>query len=228
MPPPSSDQTNSLKRLSLFPPFVSFRLDIEDRKRMLEPESREKELSKPMAGFSEPSHMSMFGRPLWFTYGGPDKLEEVAKWKLLGGRRHTKYDPDDKHHVLAVLSFRVALDVCLENPVSLPLVRTAVNSHLRVVVSMDQRTGVIHTATPSEPVLALAAMKLLCEGNNWGNNWTTSIKTLTQELLQLGLIAKGLKGELYARLVMILARDQIQSCPSFQDVIQTSGKRGKA
>lgn len=67
-------------------------------------------------------------------------------------------------------------------------------------------------------------MKLLCEGNNW----TTSLKTLTEELLQLGLIAKGLKGELYARLVMILARDLIQSGPAFQDVIQTSGKSGKA
>lgn len=176
LPPPSTcDQTDNLKRLKLFPPFVSFRLDVEDRTRMLDPETREKELSKPMAGFSKSKHMSMFGRPLWFAYGGPNKLEDVAKWKLLGGRRHTKYDPDDKHHVLAALSFRVAIDVCLENPVSLPLVRTAVNSHLRVVVSMDQSTGVLHTATPSKPVLALAAMKLLCKRNNW----TASIKTLT-------------------------------------------------
>ncbi len=225
MPPQStSDQTDNLKRLKLFPPFVSFRLDVEDRRRMLAKKSREDELKKPMAGFSEPKHISMFGRPLWFAYEGPDKLEEVAKWKLLGGRRYAKYDPDDKDHVLAALSFRVALDVCLENAVSLPLVRTAVNSHLRVVVSMDQSTGVLHTSTPSEPVLALAAMKLLCEGNNW----TASIKTLTQQLLQLGLVAKGLKGELFARLVMILARDQIRSGPSSQDVIQVSGKGGKA
>lgn len=35
---------------------------------------------------------------------------------------------------------------------------------------------------------------------------------------------KGLKGELFSRLVMILARDQIQSDPAFQDVIQAPGK----
>ena len=55
-----------------------------------------------------------------------------------------------------------------------------------------------------------------------------SIKTLTQELLQLGLVTKGLKGELFSRLVMILARDQIGSGPASQDVIQASGKSGKA
>lgn len=83
--PSTSDQTDNL---TLFPPFVSFRLDIEGRMRMLEPESRGKEFSKPMAGFSKPSHMSMFGGSLWFAYWGSDKLEEVAKWKLLGGGRH--------------------------------------------------------------------------------------------------------------------------------------------
>ena len=39
---------------------------------------------------------------------------------------------------------------------------------------------------------------------------------------------KGLKGELFARLVMILARNQIRSGPAFQDVIQASDKDDKA
>lgn len=112
MPPPST--MNQWKQLNLFPLFVSFWLDFEDRKRMSEPESRGKEFSKPLAGFSEPTHMSMFGRPLWLAHGGSDKLEEVPKWKLLGGRRHTKYDPDNKHYVLVAVSSRVALDVYLE------------------------------------------------------------------------------------------------------------------
>lgn len=58
------DQTNNLKRLKLFPPFVSFRLDVKDRIRMLDPKTREKELNKPMAGFSKLKHMSIFGRLL--------------------------------------------------------------------------------------------------------------------------------------------------------------------
>ena len=44
----------------------------------------------------------------------------------------------------------------------------------------------------------------------------------------MGLIAKGLKGELFARLVMILARDQIRSGLASQDVIQASSEDGKA
>lgn len=177
-----------------------------------------------MADFSKPKNISMFGRPLWLAFEGPDTLQQVAGWKLLGGRRHAKSDSNDTDHVLAALPSRVALDVCLQNPVSLPLVLTAVNSHLRVVISMDQGTGVPHTATPSKLVLELAAMKLLCEENNW----TASIKTLTQQPLQLGLIVKGLKGELFARLVMILAWDQIRSSPASPDMIQAFDKDNQA
>ncbi|MCJ1347934.1 hypothetical protein MMC31_006164 [Peltigera leucophlebia] len=68
MPPPStSEQTDNLKPLKLFPPFVSFRLDVEDRRKMLDPNLKKKELSKPMEDFSKLEHMSMFGRPLWFA-----------------------------------------------------------------------------------------------------------------------------------------------------------------
>lgn len=51
MPPPStSDQTDNLRRLKLFPPFVSFRLDVEDRRRMLDPKLRKKEFLKSLYG----------------------------------------------------------------------------------------------------------------------------------------------------------------------------------
>ena|SRR5437667_12647954 len=38
-------------------------------------------------------------------------------------------------------------------------------------------------------------------------NWTTSITTLADNLLSKELIKKGMKGELFARLLCILARD---------------------
>ena len=60
------------------------------------------------------------------------------------------------------------------------------------------------------------------------NKWTVSIKTLTQQLFQLGLVIKRLKGELFARLIMILTRNQIRLGPFSQDVIQIFGKSGKA
>src|SRR5439155_10289347 len=96
--------------------------------------------------------------------------------------------------------------VCLENPITLPFVRRAVSSHLRVVVSMNQPTGVLHTFTPSEPVLARVAMELLCSDKNW----TNCIGTFARHLLQRGVIEKGVKGELYSRLVLILAHDWLR------------------
>lgn len=75
-----------------------------------------------MAGFSESKHTLMFGKSLQFVYKDLDKLEEVAKQKLLNGRRYIIYNPNNKDHIFAGLFFRVALDVCLKNLVSLPFI----------------------------------------------------------------------------------------------------------
>jgi hypothetical protein len=191
--------------LARFPPFLGLQLDVEDRKRMLDPDSRTTELHKKMNEFTYPEHMAMFGRPLWFGYD-PADMNQLAKLKLVGGRQRTTYDAKDVHHVFAALSFRLSLDVCLQNPRTHSLASTAVNSFMRVVISMDQETGVLDTITPSEPVVAEAAMEHLCENSNWSD----SIRTLTEELLEKGLIDKGLKGELYSRFILILARDWLQ------------------
>lgn len=74
-----SDQTDNLKRLKLFFPFVLFYLDIEDRKRILAKNSRVDKLKKLIASFLELKYASMFGRPFWFAYKGSDKLKKVAK-----------------------------------------------------------------------------------------------------------------------------------------------------
>lgn len=99
-----------------------FCLDVKDKKRMLAPKLKEDELKKLMAHFLESKHISIFGRPLWFVYRSPDKFEEVAKWKLLGGKRHTKYDLDNKDHNITAFFFCVALDICLKNLVSFLLI----------------------------------------------------------------------------------------------------------
>jgi hypothetical protein len=197
--------TTSDGSLRRFPPFLGLQLDVEDRKRMLHPDSWTKELDKPMNEFTQPEHMAIFGRPLWFGYD-PTNMNQLAKMKLVGGRLETPYDAQDVHHVFAALSFRLSLDVCLQNPSILSLTRTAVKSFMRVVISMDQDTGLLDTITPSEPVVAKAAMEHLCEKSNWSD----SIRTLTEKLLNGGLIDKGLKGELYSRFILILARDWLQ------------------
>ena len=113
--------------------------------------------------------MAMFGRPLWFAYDDKD-MDSLAKLKLAGGKQGKVYNAKDVQHVFAALSFRLSLDVCLKNPRTLPLIRTAVNSFMRVVTSMDHDTGVLDTLTPSEPVLAKAAMAHLCEKDNWSDS----------------------------------------------------------
>ena len=213
----SAESDIPLERL---PPFLAFPLDVEDRRRM-EHEMQD-ELAICLNEFAAPEHMAKFGRPLWHEYN-PADMNKLAKLKLVGGNLTTDagkpqvYNPKDVNHVFAALSFRLSLDPCLQNPRALPLVRTAVNSYMRVVISMDHETGFMTTITPSEPVVAKAAMEFLCEN---AKNWLVSIRTLAMELLQKGLVEKGLKGELYARLVLTLARDcvwKVQSCqtPTF-------------
>lgn len=64
---------------------------------------------------------------------------------------------------------------------------------------MDPDLGVLDTFKPSEPILAKAAMEHSCGGGNWKR----SIRSLTSELLEKGLVEKGLKGELFARLLLL-------------------------
>jgi hypothetical protein len=204
------DKTKPL--LKRFPPFVALQLDVEDRRRMQDPDRRVEELRKPLSDFADPRHMALFGRPLWYAYENPADMNRLAKLKLLGGKQLSTFDHTNEHHVFAALSFRLSLDVCLQNPTSISLTRTAVNSFMRVVISIDQDTGIMDTLTPSEPVLAIAAMQHLC----YEANWTNSIRTLTKKLLEAGLIEKGHKGELYARLVLILAHDWVRWARHFQ------------
>ncbi|KIX00386.1 uncharacterized protein Z518_10525 [Rhinocladiella mackenziei CBS 650.93] len=173
---------------------------------MQNPILRKEELLKPLKTFAELEHMAQFGRPLWHAYAdeGRDMIK-LAKLKLIGGQQGGHYNASDRDHVFAALSFRLSLDVCRQNPCTISLTRTAVNSFMRVVISMDHETGVMDTVTPSEPVLARAATEYLCDAN-----WSRSIQTLCEELLEKRLIEKGRKEELYARLMLILAHDWVR------------------
>lgn len=180
--------------LNRFPPFTSFAVDMEDLKNgfLVNP------TDESMSAFSKVTHMGRFGRALWSAYSRPDL---VACEKLIGGKK--EYNPTNRDHVFAVLSIRLCLDVDISNPITYPLSQTAVHLHMRVVRSIDPSTGYLFTRTPSEPVLALAAAHHLCPDESW----SISLKTFTSNLLSLGAIDKGSKGELFARLMLTLARD---------------------
>jgi hypothetical protein len=188
-----------LKRI---PPFLAFPLNIQDVEAM----QGQNELNEKLSDFGTQKHMAMFGRRLWYAYiDDPRGMNILAKQKLIGGVRGS-YDPSNVDHVFAALSFRLSLDACLYNSKAVDLINNAVNSHMRVVLGMDHRAGIMHTMSPSEPIIANAAMQHLCIESNW----RTSILTLVKELIEKGIVEKGLKGELYARLVLILAHDRIR------------------
>ncbi len=161
-----------------------------------------------MVCLGKADHLAMFGRPLWTAFTGDAAyMDDLAKRKLLGGKRPARYVPSSRDEAFAVISFRLMLDVCSQIPKTYAFSRKAVDSHMLVVTGMRQTRGIIYTLTPSEPVLAIAAMALLRPTDTWAR----SIRTLNSELLGKGLVDKETKGELFARLLVVLARDAIPS-----------------
>ena len=205
----SSRSEGPVRRLPLkrYPPFTSFAVDVDDLKNHYQANPAE----ETMSSFSKLTHLGRFSRPLWLAY---DRPERIAGLKLIGGRKDDQYDPKDRDHVFATLSFRLCLDVDLMSPIAYPLSQSAVHSHMRIVTKVIPSTGLLHTRTPTEPILALAAKEHLV------SVWKPTLQTFTSELLSLGVIDKGRKGELFARLLCILARDSI---PDPQPLSQDDG-----
>ena len=185
-------------QLQRFPPFTKYTVDIPDINNDLRFTPRQEYLEM----FGAVGHMAKFGRPLWRAYNRPDELASI---KLIGGNPNKTYNPDDRNHVFAALSVRLCLDLNLANPITLPLSRTAVNSHMRFLDSLDPSSGCMFTTTPTEPILAVASMRYLCANTNWAR----SLKTLVSELLDRGAIDKGRKGELFSRFILTIAHDNI-------------------
>lgn len=185
--------------LSMYPPFTAFAVDVDDLRQGFRFEPAKESLTT----FTRLRHMAKFGRPLWAAYERPDT---AAERKLIGGAENFNgFRATDRNHVFAAMSVRLCLDVNLSNPITLPLSQAAVNLHLRLVTFMDPATGLLRTRTPSEPIVSYAAMKHLCRGFNWDR----ALSTFAGELLSLGVIPKGTKGELYSRMILILAHDAI-------------------
>jgi hypothetical protein len=124
----------------------------------------------------------------------------AATKKLFFG---TQFNPKDEDHVFAALAFRVGLEIG-ESEASMRLATEAVRSHMRILTGIAG--PLIVTAAPSEPILAIAAATAL---NASTQTYKDAIETLLDKLILNGLILdRGLQGELYTRLLLILARDK--------------------
>jgi len=76
---------------------------------------------------------------------------------------------------------------------------------MRIISYADPSTSIIFIRTPSEPIIAKAAMRYLCANSN--SNWKRSIETFISDLLKRGAIKKGAKGELFSQLILTIVYD---------------------
>lgn len=193
-------------------PFYALMLDVQMCRRFNDSSTRAIEFTKPLEQFATAHHMTLYGRPLWSGYRRhePQTIRGFVLGKLLttSGNALRAYNPSNIYHVFAVLAARVSLDPCLNTEEAADLAREAVNSHLRIILDLHPFSGRMTTVTPVEPIVAEAAAFLLMENDIDGKHyWVQSIKSLVQKLLNPGLIEKGLRGELFARIVLVLGRD---------------------
>jgi hypothetical protein len=139
---------------------------------------------------------------LYFTlqyWSGLSTLEvlQAAREKLFFNK---DFDPKNEKHVFAALAVRVGLEIG-EGEASSRLARKTVSSHMRILTGAVG--PLIVTTSPSEPLLAIAAATAL---NTSSDTYQDAIETLLDKLILPGLILD--RGELYSRLLLMLARDK--------------------
>src|SRR6266436_6219681 len=135
-----------------------------------------------------------------------DNLIKTAAYKLtpaeVGGFKAT-----DEHHVFAVLSQRLCLDLVLATAEAAQLADRSVSHHMRLLTGLSVGNSMLYTHSPSEPILALGAARLLYNPHQREGQLCSVLDTLSKNLCLAGLIEKGLMGELAARFLLLTARD---------------------
>lgn len=179
-------------------------------------------------------NIATIGQPLWKAYLPPfsslsqnelsafGPLERIISHKLLGSETMTSLqtmleqkEPGDVENrekyrkmvtasIFTCLSFLILLDPAVQSTGYLALMILLVDRYLRVLMQWDMSAGFIKTMTPCEPVVSHYARKLMC------GLWDTALQKLADHLLHDGAVNKGLCGELFVRLLFILARDSVK------------------
>jgi hypothetical protein len=116
-----------------------------------------------------------------------------------------EFNPKDQDQVLAVLSQRICVDTVLFASEALQLAERSVASHMRLLTGFAPDEQTFFTYSPSEPMLALAAAKLLY--NSTHDVLGQVLDTFSKNLCGAGVVEKGLLGELAGRTLLTVARD---------------------
>ena len=125
----------------------------------------------------------------------------MASLKLACGN----FDPQDQNHVLAVLSQRICVDTVLVSSDALALADRGVSNHMRLMTDVFHNQRIFNTNSPSEPILALGAARLLYDEGNTILGGV--LDTFNRRLCETGLVEKGILGEIAGRILLTVARD---------------------
>ncbi|CAE6478689.1 unnamed protein product [Rhizoctonia solani] len=180
----------------LVPPFTELPFDVYDEMILKRLESL------TLTEASSIDVMVSFGRPLWYADLQANTAGEIfhcAMNKLRGNG----VDERINDGLLAALGVRVGISFDETN--SYLVQSRLVESHLRVVYSIDQDQMYIHTGSPSEPVVAEAAGRCLST-QELGGVMLAGPRLLSDALAQ-GFLARGERVELAGRLLVTAAHD---------------------
>lgn len=126
---------------------------------------------------------------------------ETASLKL---QNAPSFNDKSEDQVLAVLSQRLCIDTVLVGSEAVGLADRSVAHHMRLLTGMSSSRQAFYTYSPSEPILVQGAVNIL---HREKKPWGPVLKTLSKSLCQVGLVEKGLIGELSARTLLVIARD---------------------
>ncbi|KAJ7225306.1 hypothetical protein GGX14DRAFT_349380 [Mycena pura] len=141
-----------------------------------------------------------YGRPLWRVYHDRELLGVAVSKLLYGPMLEFEGNKLSEAHTFALFTQRICLQLS-PSVASQAIEVSAVESHMRLATGVH--AGRLLTACSSEPILALAAAH--------ATRCTPDLKNATQSLIDLVSkyrVDRGLEGELYSRLILILARDK--------------------
>ncbi|PSR72358.1 hypothetical protein PHLCEN_2v11764 [Hermanssonia centrifuga] len=162
---------------------------------------------------AEESFMIKFGRPLfWTRWEGSANVNWVRKdminfahTKLIGHGNilPTGASPEERERngLLAAIGTRILLEFDTSREESRKREMQLVEGHMRIAYSVPIHRQYIRSGYPSEPILAEAAAHEM-------NSETQPIINVLSNSIDNGLIDKGNRGELVARLILTQAYDK--------------------
>ena len=163
-----------------------------------------------------PKFYCQYGRPQWGALAsqfevngfGIGKLMNLARAKVLGGLEVVKESDLAtllKRSALAVLGIRACIDLVPQCQLSQDLVA----QHMRTLYHISASRDAVVTGYFSEPVLVLAAGQLTngMPSTNDCSGWEVLLQMLVQSLRN-GQVAAGFRGELVARILLLMAWDR--------------------